>query len=301
MIQQNSRPGGFTILLLGILILVTANKVSATETACPFIDSTLSFAGSPVEQARCLLRPVKRYAKLGKPLAHLPAPLENLIGQPVSFGKTLFRKYLKTHRINEADLGGLIDQPLSRANNNDPAAPFARYFLIHDTSTPNYLDQPIPANINQPEWKHNRLIRWAEGSKSKAHVFINRLGESITTVDFAIPWRTTKFEIKILKERGRGLCLGVELVQPRHSDPEGPTGNDAIAPNPGFTTAQLQRLALVYIAASLRRGDWMIPAFHAAMDAGIPEAHDDPQNFDLNKWAGLLDSILKEIQASDAK
>ena len=25
---------------------------------------------------------------------------------------------------------------------------------------------------------------------------------------------------------------------------------------------------------------WLIPAFHATVDAGIPDAHDDPQNFD---------------------
>jgi len=75
-------------------------------------------------------------------------------------------------------------------------------------------------------------------------------------------------------------------------------GIDATAPTPGFTAAQLDRLALTYVAASVRRGQWMIPAFHAAIDVGLPNAHDDPQNFDLKLWAQhlrlLLDAILNQ-------
>jgi hypothetical protein len=91
------------------------------------------------------------------------------------------------------------------------------------------------------------------------------------------------------------LFLGVELIQPRKLDAR---GIDATAPSPGFTETQLDRLALTYIAASVRRGQWMIPAFHAAIDSGLPNAHDDPQNFDLKVWAQrlrvLLDAISKQ-------
>ena len=71
--------------------------------------------------------------------------------------------------------------------------------------------------------------------------------------------------------------------------------NDRIAPEPGLTDAQLDRLALVYVAASVRRGAWLIPAFHAAVEAGIPEAHDDPQNFDLARWAERLGRLIGEL------
>jgi hypothetical protein len=47
----------------------------------------------------------------------------------------------------------------------------------------------------------------------------------------------------------------------------------------------------------VRRGAWLIPAFHAAVDAGIPEAHDDPQNFDLARWAERLRTLLAELQS----
>ena len=70
---------------------------------------------------------------------------------------------------------------------------------------------------------------------------------------------------------------------------------DAIAPTPGFSDKQYERLALLYICASVRRGSWLIPAFHAAVDAGIKDAHDDPQNFELKKFADKLKSILKKI------
>ena len=38
---------------------------------------------------------------------------------------------------------------------------------------------------------------------------------------------------------------------------------------------------LLYVLASARLGQWMIPAFHANVDRGIAKAHDDPQHFDL--------------------
>ena len=39
----------------------------------------------------------------------------------------------------------------------------------------------------------------------------------------------------------------------------------------------------------------MVPAFHAAVDAGIPDAHDDPQNFDLAHWAKRLNLLLDAL------
>lgn len=130
-------------------------------------------------------------------------------------------------------------------------------------------------------------------AKRKAHVFINRTGKSVTAVNFKTPWRATQYELQTVGRKG--LFLSVELVQPRRRDPSGGASNDAISPVPGFTDAQLDRLALVYVAASVRRGKWLIPAFHACVDAGIPNAHDDPQNFDLNRWASRLDTLLQAI------
>ena len=215
----------------------------------------------------------------------LPAPLESLIGQPVTLDLTALQKYLQTHGIAETDIGGPLTNHCA-----------ARYFVIHDTSTPNYGDAPIPTNINTTAWSGNNLNRWT--NRAVAHAFVNRLGDSITPHPFARPWRATKLEVRVLGEKGRGLFVHTELVQPRQRDPHGNAKNDALSPEPGFTVAQYDRLALLYVSASLQHGSWLIPGYHAAVDAGIPNAHDDPQHFDLAFWAGQLDELLKAVSKS---
>lgn len=293
----------YVAYLIGVLSMLSWSKLAVTqEKGCEFMESSLSFAGSPLDQAKCLLRPVKMYAHLGAQLDELPTPLATVIGKEVTIDKSLFRQYLLNHNISESDIGGSISEPLARARNNDPHADYAKYLVIHDTSTPYYGDkrfeddQPFPSNINDNTWKWNDLNdKWA--ANNKAHLFINRVGESITAHNFKTPWRATKFEMSIPEKKARGLFLHIELIQPRSRDPKGGSKNDAIAPKPGFSEAQLERLALVYIAASVRRGQWLIPAFHCVLDAGIPDAHDDPQNFDLDQWANQVDALLQSIQA----
>jgi hypothetical protein len=246
-----------------------------------------------------LLRPVLQGGRLGALPKKLPHPLEKIIGTRVLIEKGALRRYLVARTIAERDLGDSLDEPLSPATLPDGSVTQARYFIIHDVSTPNYLDQSFPLNINDASWEWNDLAkRWA--STKVAHVFVNRLGDSVTTIGFgsALPQKRfgTKFARDKLLESAKGLQIHVELIQPRRSDPAGRTGNDAIAPLPGFTAAQMDRLALLYVAASVSRGEWMVPAFHAAVDAGIPDAHDDPQNFDLVAWASRLDRLLKEVR-----
>ena len=52
----------------------------------------------------------------------------------------------------------------------------AKYFVIHDTSTPNYRDKPFPADINDPAWRFNDLDLASKGKV--AHFFVNRAGDS---------------------------------------------------------------------------------------------------------------------------
>jgi hypothetical protein len=266
-----------------ILTLLAAAPLSqAGEAACPFDTNKLEFAGTPLEQARCLLRPPLCGGGVGEPLAALPEPLEHLIGTPVAITRDALRRYLASHHIAEADIGGPITNVLP-----------AKYFVIHDTSTPNFGGKPFPVEINQPGWRLNNLEIWEQ--RPVAHVFVSRTGQSITTHEFTVPWRATKFESRtISREQSRGLFVHVENTMPRRSDPRRAPGNDALAPQPGFTGPMLDRLALLYLTASVEHGQWMVPAYHAALDAGIPDAHDDPQNFDLALWAGRLAALLKE-------
>lgn len=327
---MNKLSSGTLRIIFACLALITAaGAAQAQDPSCPFNVAAYSFQGTDVEQARCLMRQVLKGGALG-PQRELPALIERLVGQPVTVSKDSVRRYLRAHGINEIDaagnteIGGSLDAPLSRANSNDRRAPFARYFVIHDTSTPNLVRHlsDFPREINDADWVWERT-RWNNlglplySNSGEAHMYINRVGRSVAPQrrTFATPWRATRFEGNALHgTRLRGLFLHIENIQPRHCDPAVTTCcrtciirgrrqlccNDAIAPEPGFSEEQLSRLALVYVAASVRRGTWLIPAFHCVLDTHpqIPsgERHDDPQNFDVQAWADSLQRLLTEFE-----
>jgi hypothetical protein len=265
--------------------------------------SPCSFRGPDVEQAKCLLRRVRKYGEVDREPATLPPSLERLIGRetaPTVTAESLAR-YLAANRIREEDIGGPLSRGVSRTSGGAQAA----YFIIHDTSDPPFerLDPFPPAGMNTPAWTGNDFQRYLHPTDCRArrrnprarcepvaHVFVNRVGQSVTGHDFSQGWRSTQYENQSTTRRG--LFLAVENIQPRRKDAR---GIDAEAPDPGFTDAQMDRLALVYVAASVRRGRWLIPAFHGVMDIGVG-THDDPQNFDLGRWAERLNALLQSIR-----
>ena len=255
------------------------------EPTCPNKYAPAHFTGPALEQAKCLLRPVLPKGIVGNRLQNLPAPFEELLGHPVNVDRAKLQSFLTSRNIKEADVGGPLSGPVS-----------ASHMVLHDTSTPNFKGNPFPSNIDTAAGSGNNLHAFAAGQRT--HIFINRVGESLTTRDFKAP--TLKAGIKLENKfpELKKIFLHNECTQPRRSDPHGPAGNDIIAPTPGFTDKQLERLALVYVAGSVRRGQWLIPAYHCVLDIGIPNAHDDPQNFDLNQWASLLSALLDAIKAA---
>lgn len=287
-------------IILFLLFFVPLSHTSAMSqnTPCKFDEVTLSFAGTPVEQARCLLRPNKIGGVLGEPLKKLPDPLEKLIGKKPSISRQKLRSHLASLKIDEATIGGSLDLPLSTGTKPDGVRGPATYFIIHDTSTPYLKDEPFPESFNDdPAWRGNKLEVWLKSPV--AHVFVNRLGQSITTTPFDQPVAKgfgTKFARDFLKAEAKGIQIHIELIQPRRRDPAvSNPNNDRIAPVPGFTEKQYERLALLYIAASVRGEKWLIPAYHSAIDAGIKDAHDDPQNFELERFASEIKRIIKLI------
>ncbi len=272
------------------------------DVACKFDSARLQFEGAPLEQAKCLLRPVFKYGHIGSPLPQLPAPLETLVGTAaMQVTKDRVRAFVTSEGVNPSELGGDLNTALSRAHSNDPNAPLARYFVIHDTSSCVQSGPPSggcgPATVF-PQDADKSTRRWNQPETWRnfkdAHLFITRDGQLIAPQGrtFSVPWRATKREAMI-GEPSRGLFLHIENVQPRLSDSNAARPNDATAPVPGFTEIQLRRLAMVYVSASLRAGTWLIPAYHAALDAGLGDGHDDPQNFDLTAWAGQICAVIK--------
>lgn len=274
------------LLLLGVpfisLTLGLSPGAGLQVSPCPF-------SGPAPEQAKCLLRPVAPYGHVGAARASLPAPLDRLVGQPTAptLSRESLRSYLAARGVSESDIGGSLSDPVSRTSDGRSA----QYFIIHDTSSPT-LERGAtfpPAGMDSAEWPGNNLRRYVGVTNPVAHVFINRLGQSATGHDFKKGWRSTRYEQQTTLRRG--LFLGVESIQPRRRDAR---GIDVEAPTPGFTDAQLDRLALVYAAASVRRGEWLTPAYHAVIDLGVG-THDDPQNFDLDRWAARLGALLEAV------
>ena len=264
---------------------------------CNFDPVELRFAGSAEEQARCLLAPVYKIGKLGPPLEGLPAVFKDRVGRDTGLpAREALLALLREENLDN-DFGGELARPVARARDNDPLSPLARYMVIHDTSSPNLRGRPWPKDIDEAR-SINALSRYSCSNKiERAHVFINRTGAMLYPHDFAVPWRATKFEMAVQFGTAlKGLFLHVELIQPRRHEPRRGRSNDFQAPEPGFTPAQYDRLALVYVVASVRAGAWLIPAFHAVIDEGIRDKHDDPQNFELEAFAGSLERLIQRLK-----
>lgn len=271
--------------------LLAYPAAGAVVGSCKFDTEKLSYAGQPLDQARCLLRPVAKWGQVSPTPVTLPATLASTIGAAPTLGKAKLASYLAQKGLSDPKL----DTPVSRARGGAPSAPLARYFVIHDTSSPWIGDQAFPADIDTAAKFNN--VKGYLGSNAVAHWFVGRDGTVGVGHDFAVPWRATKFETKTVGVAAKGLFLHIENLQPRRREPTGGPKNDAIAPKPGLTTAQYDRLAQLYAVASVRAGVWLVPAYHTVIDQGISDGHDDPQNFELDQFDAALSRLIKAVEA----
>ncbi len=256
---------------------------------CIFDSNTMQFKGTPLEQAQGLLRFPKTFGNVDDTLAVIPDTLKRLLSNlnTLGFTKERLRIALNSRGILEENIGGSLDNAVSRANNNDEAASFANYFVIHDTSTLLSDNERFePTFINSSNWSGNHL----ETLGGVTHVFITRNGRTKTDNDYKTPFRATKFETSAGSVIHKGRFLHHEMVQPRKTK----NGIDVLSPDPGFTPIQYELLAFCYLAASLRRNRWLIPAFHCVLDLEVGD-HDDPQRFDLLAWDKAISILLSEL------
>lgn len=256
---------------------------------CAFSDSRMAYAGAPHDQALCLL-------PQGDPRSFttrraLGAPLDDLVGALATLDRGRLLALLRASGIaySQAELTA----ELSHADGGLRQAPAARYFVIHDTSGP-ATRRRFPS---EGDPRLNQLGYQYCGGGWTAHAFINRRGAVLLAYDFSEPWRATKFESANADRKG--LFLHIELNQPRRPR-RGETLEDAtITPDPPFTEAQYRSLALLYAAASVRAGHWLVPAFHSAIDYAWDDDHDDPRGFDLSRFDRALARILRQLGAND--
>jgi hypothetical protein len=254
---------------------------------CRFSRTSLSFEGTPVEQAGCLLRKVKQGgAKSPQPLPDaLVAVLERKDGPTAAERDRAIAAFPEPYRSHSQEWASA---PASRTEAGLPVA----YFAIHDTSMPFLAERKFPRNLDSdPEINDFRPYFRKE---PVAHVFLNRAGQIWGAHDLSRPWRATKLESYEIGREARGRMVHIEVVQPRRYAPGSTSRADTLGPRPGFSDAQYRMLAALYVYASARAGHWLIPGFHANIDAGIPHAHDDPQNFDLEKFGDALAALLDQ-------
>lgn len=249
-------------------LLLAAAEISSPAVECRFDPIAMEFAGTPLDQARCLLRHVNPGGGADQQ-RDLPPTLASMIGQSVTLDPVKLAAELRRKRIALP-----VTTPVSETLDHHRAL----YFVIHDTSSPWIVSKPFPRGFNHQS-QFNDVTQFL-GKDAVAHLFNDREGKVTIGHDLEVGWRATKLE-RTIGEAVRGRFIHVENVQPRREDPGGESHNDRTAPIPGFTTKQYRTLALLYVLASERAGTWLIPAFHANIDRGIRLAHDDPQQFDL--------------------
>lgn len=275
--------------LLPLLLAVPAPAAAEEIGECRFSRETLTFAGSRVEQATCLLRKIEPLAvRKPQPLPQVIRTLMEGEGAPTAAQKAAaIAAFPEPYRSYAAQWA---DAPISRTEEGLAAL----YFVIHDTSTPFYANEPFPKRLNQ-DWQVNDFTPYMDGTFAKApvaHIFLNRVGQIWAGHDFQEAWRATKLESRVVGPRARGRMVHIETVQPRRFMPGATTRARTYAPKPGFTKDQYRMLAALYVYASARAGNWLIPAQHNTVDAGIPDAHDDPQNFELKQFAKELEKLV---------
>jgi hypothetical protein len=284
----------FSGLFLTFSLCLAPSKPAESATS-PSVASNFNPDLPPIEQARMLLRKVLLTGKVSSELPYLDAEFAKRVGQKCGISRDQLRAYLEKTHISEWEIGGNIDLPLCSVADTTGGRIYAKYMVIHDTSYPRY-GESFPKNVNDDSWEWNHLNRWVA---NVTHIFVNRLGDSKTVTPFNEGMTATKLERYVMGESAsKGLYLHVELIQPRKSVKGYGRHNDAGSPDIGFTDAQYQRLALLYTTASVRKGEYLIPGFHACIDSGIKYAHDDPQNFDLQKFFTVLNATWADIENS---
>ena len=273
-------------ICLGLAISLAAPTLAEEIGECRLDRDTLIFAGTPLEQATCLLRKVEK-GGVRQPQP-LPAIITRLMtdGGAPSLGMmeaalAAFPEPYRAYAIEHAR------DPVSQTQAGLPLL----YFVIHDTSTPFYGDEPFPKRLES-----DLLVNSFEpyiAREPVAHIFLNRVGQIWAGHDFVEPWRATKLESYVIGPAARGRFVHIETVQPRRFAPGSDSLENTVGPHPGFSKAQYRMLAALYVYASARAGRWLIPAQHNTVDAGIPDAHDDPQNFELDRFAQELEALIK--------
>lgn len=197
------------------LLLISTSALAEEIGECRFDRETLSFAGTPLEQATCLLRKIelrgeKKPQKLPKVLVRLMQDGGTPGAEQKAAAIAAFQEPYRAYALLHADA------PVSQTQAGLPLA----YFAIHDTSTPFYANEPFPRRLDRDP-RVNSFEPYLAGGIARepvAHIFLNRYGQIWPGHEFAEGWRATKLESRVVGPAARGRFVHIETVQPRRQD-----------------------------------------------------------------------------------
>ena len=246
------------------------------------------------------MRGMDQSRNLSPPMESLPPALAERVGNDTRLPSREALSTFLSKQDLEWDFAAYLWIPVSRANNDDANAPLARYFVIHDTSGPNYGRRSFSGDVDDDTKINNLADFKCSDGWGKAHVRDQPVRRH--AAQSRIVRSLARDEVRAgreLRRRVEGSFPHVELIQPRRAAAGHSRRNDAQSPSPAFTSAQYDRLALVYVIGSVRAGHWLIPAFHAALDADIRNGHDDPLNFNADSLANSLEGVVKKLEGPE--
>ncbi|MCZ7447279.1 hypothetical protein O8B93_06725 [Agrobacterium rhizogenes] len=262
---------------------------------CQFSKKTMSFAGDVQTQTRCLLRKV-RVKGTGADPQQIPNWLVDHVDKPTDISEEKLRQYLAKNDLTAKQVGGEPQTPTASA---------VRYFVIHDTSSPEIsTSSEFPKDMDSRDYTGNRLEGvWSNSEvRLKVNAITSRDGQSLMFRDWGLEREMSGTKLELRRDKpgqiqnipeARPLFVHVENVQPRIKPKDSWAWK---APEQGLTDAQEKRLALLYVTASYKAGRWLVPAYHFNIDQGIPQGHDDPQNINLNNWVSQIEAIHRILR-----
>lgn len=141
----------------------------------------------------------------------------------------------------------------------------ASWFVVHDTD-----GGDVPTKTP------------TSGDKG-AHLFLGK-GKIFLNKDFSTQGTAVRFEWSMYHPEFRGHMIHCEVVN--KSKDEGPYPKDVYAPSDYYY------VAMAYVNASYRKGEWLTVTCHLETDRGIDGAHHDPRGFDFEKLYRIVGILV---------
>ena len=183
---------------------------------CHFDVETSSFAGDAVEQARCLVTPVRTGGYLNERLEKLPPAFQDYVGNAKDMPSRDALRALLRERGLEDMFGPGLSKPVSHAHDDDPMSRGATYFVIHDTSSPNFGNKAWPADIDADQGHQQaRALCLFEQHRARAHLHQSLRRDSVSARFRKTLARDQVRDRDQFRHALRGLFIHNELIQPR--------------------------------------------------------------------------------------